>query len=120
MDLLMNRDKGVHDLVFINGECPTTGDRVDVVIQRLYIRLRTFLGEWWLNVEYGVPWLERILGQKGNKSTVDMVIQEQILAEAGVAQISYFTSSYDNPSRTYSCSFRVKTITGQESSTITI
>lgn len=119
MDLLLDRTK--HDLVFINGACPTTGDYVDVVVQRLYIRLRTFYQEWFLNVEYGVPWLERILGHKiKNKSTVDMVIQEQILAEAGVARIITFNSTMDNPTRRYSCTFRVKADSGEESQEITI
>lgn len=118
MDLLLNRD--THDLVFINGACPTTGDRVDVVIQRLYIRLRTFFGEWYLNVGYGVPYLERILGHKVKKSTVDMILQEQILGENGVESILAFSSSMDNPTRHYSCSFRVKTDSGVESAEIVI
>src|SRR5690625_7764190 len=80
MDLLLDRNN--HDLVFVNGECPTTGDMVDVVTQRLYIRLRTFLGEWYLNYKYGVPWLEKVLGHKTKKSSVDMVIQEQILGRS--------------------------------------
>lgn len=118
MDLLLNRDS--HDLVFVNGACPTTGDRVDVVIQRLYIRLRTFLGEWYLNVGYGVPWLEKILGQKTKKATVDMLLQEQILTENGVAQVLEFDSSLDILSRTYRCTFRVRTDSGELSNTITI
>lgn len=120
MDLLLDRRGEVNDLVFVNGVTPITGDLVDVVTQRLYIRLRSFLGEWWINVEYGVPWLERVLGHKINKSSVDMIIQEQILLENGVEQITAFSSTYDNPSRVYSCSFRVRADTGQESSDITI
>lgn len=120
MDLLLDRRPGVHDLVFINGECPTTGDLIDVVIQRLYIRLRTFLGEWFLNVEYGMPWLERILGHKIEKSTVDMILQEQILNETGVKQVLDFSSTLDNQTREYRCSFRVKIFTGETSGVITI
>jgi len=120
MDLLMNRDGSVHDLIFINGECPTTGDLIDVVTQRLYIRLRTFLGEWFLNVEYGIPWLEEILGHKVPKSRVDMILQDQILAETGVRQITEFKSTLDNLSRTYTCSFRVMIESGEESQVITI
>lgn len=120
MDLLLNRSPGVHDLVFVNGECPTTGDLVDVVIQRLYIRLRTFLGEWFLNEEYGIPWLERILGQKTQKSTVDMILQGEILKETGVQQVIEFKSTLDNPLRVYSCSFRVRINGGGVSEVITI
>lgn len=120
MDLLMNRDGKVHDLIFVNGECPTTGDLIDVVTQRLYIRLRTFFGEWFLNVQYGVPWLEGILGQKVPKSRVDMILQEQILSETGVKQITEFNSTLDNLSRVYTCSFRVMIESGEQSQVITI
>lgn len=120
MDLLLNRNPGVHDLVFINGECPVTGDMIDRVIQRLYIRLRTFLGEWFLNVEYGVPWLEDVLGQKAPKSRVDMVIQSQILEELEVKQITEFSSTMNAQTRVYSCTFRVMVASGEISEPITI
>lgn len=123
MDLLLKRESdnpNTHDLIFINGECPVTGDRVDTVTQRIYIRLRTFLGEVYLNEPYGVPWIERILGHKGRKSTVDAILQEQIQSVSGVAEITEFTSSFDNARREYSCSFRVRTDSGQLSNTIQI
>jgi hypothetical protein len=120
MDLLLNRNPGVHDLVFVNGECPTTGDMIDRVVQRLYIRLRTFFGEWFLNVQYGVPWLEEILGQRAPKSRVDMIIQNQILSEDEVKQITEFSSTMNNSVRDYRCSFRVKVASGQTSELITI
>lgn len=119
MDLLMKRD-GVDsmDLVFINGETPTTGGYLDALVQRLYIRLRTFFGDWYLNVEYGVPYLERILGHKVKKSTVDAIIQEQIMLERGVKQIMNFKSSLDPISREYVCEFRVKAEGGATSGVI--
>lgn len=118
MDLLLDRNK--HDLVFINGACPTTGDMIDRVIQRLYIRLRTFIEEWFLNVEYGVPWLEEILGQKAPKSRIDMIIQNQIMSELEVKQITEFSSSMDTLTREYRCSFRVRVASGEVSDVITI
>lgn len=110
MDLLLDREK--HDLVFVNGATPVTGDRTDAVVQRLYIRLRTFLSEWYLNEFYGVPWLERILGHKTRKSTVDKILQTEILGVKGVDRIVFFSSSWDNAYRHYSCTFVVKTDEG--------
>ena len=127
MDLRMDFSNGKHDMVFVNGSCPitgarcpVTGDRVDVVTQRLYIRLRTFFGEWWLDSSYGVPWFERILGKKVRKGSVDIVIQEQILAERGVAEIVEFSSSLDVPNRIYQCKFKVRVDTGDVSGDIII
>lgn len=119
MDLLMNRVPGSFDLVFVNGECPTTGDLVDRVIQRLVIRLRTYYQEWFLDVEYGVPYF-RVLGKKVDKSTVDIMLQEQIMMELGVKQVLDFRSTLDNPTRIFSCSFRVKVTSGETSGMITV
>ena len=125
MDLLLYRDLNKpegYDMAFINGECPTTGDTVDIVTQRLYIRLKTLYAEWFLNVEYGVPYFERILGikNKNNKATADMIIQEHIMMDAGVKQITFFESQFDNTSRVYSCQFRALVEDGNETATITI
>ena len=120
MDLLMDRTVGHFDLVFVNGECPTTGDEVDRVIQRLYIRLKTLLSEWYLDVDYGIPYLQRILGHKTLKSTVDMILQGEILDETGVQQVLEFSSSLNNLTRQYECSFKVVVQSGATSQTITI
>lgn len=118
MDLLLDRTTG--DLVFRNGECPTTEDRTHGVVQKLYIRLRTFLGEWYLSETYGVPWLERILGHKVNKSTVDMIIQEEILKVDGVDKILSFSSEYLSATRGYKCRFSVQSDEGKRSEEIII
>lgn len=116
MDLLLNND--TKDLVFINGACPAVQDRAAVVAQKLTIRLRTFFQEWFLNTDYGVPYLERILGKKVKKSTVDAIIQEQIYKERGVAEIVSFKSTLVK--RDYSCEFRVRADNGDLTETITI
>ena len=120
MDLLWKRDGAVHDLVFINGECPTTDGRSDSVAQRLYIRLRTFKGEWFLAEGYGVPWLENVLGHKVKKSTVDMVVMDAIMSVEGVKRIISFESSFDNPKREYECKFVVVADNGVATEEITI
>lgn len=113
MDLLLNRNgPNGSDMVFVNGACPTTSDYADVVAQRLYIMLRTFQGEWYLNENHGVPYLQSILGHKIRKSVVDRILQEKILAEEGVAEIVLFISSLSDE-REYTCTFRVRSKTGE-------
>jgi len=116
MDLKLGKD---NDILFVNGQCPVTTDRAEVVAQRLQIRFRTFYSEWFLNEEYGVPYLEKILGHKKvTKNAVDIIIHDQIRAERGVASISFFKSAYDSARRTYQCEFRVKTGSGEETEPI--
>lgn len=123
MDLLLNNDPtspSYGDLTFKNGPLTpdfTTQSRVDVVAQRLWIRLRTFRTEWFLDEGYGVPYWS-FLGKKVSKAQVDLIFQREILAEAGVTEITAFESSIKN--RQYSMSFRVRVSTGDETDTITI
>ena len=90
----------------------------ETVAQRLFIRLRTFLGEWFLNTAYGVPYFTEVLGKKTSKSAVDLIMQQQILAEVGVKEITYFNSTLIN--RQYSLNFRVKVVDGSTTDTISI
>lgn len=105
MDLLVNRETG--DLVYSNGKCPVSKDEGDVVAQRLYIRLRTFLTEWFLDRNYGVPY-GNILGNKVSKAKADQILQTEILSVEGVSEIFEWSSNIDKK-RVYSCQFRVKT-----------
>lgn len=116
MDLQLDQES--HDLVFINGECPITTGLVESVTQRLIIRLRTFFSEWFIDTTYGVPWLERVLGHKINKNSVDIIIQENILKDEFVSQVVSFRSTYDSLTRKYSCQFRVRVIDGTMSELI--
>ncbi len=109
MDLKLDLDTG--DMVFVNGTTPITEDYTANVGQRLFILLRTFLAEWYLNTDYGIPYTQQIMGRKIKKSTVDRILQQKILGEQGVSEILSFDSTLDN-GRTYSCTFKVRTIVG--------
>ena len=118
MDLLLDMATG--DLVFHNGPLTqeyTTQPFVQTVAQRLFILLRTFEGEWFLDLTHGIPYWDW-LGQKVSKQKVDSRLQQEILATIGVKEITYFNSTLVN--RQYSAQFRVRVRTGEETTTITI
>ena len=106
MDLLMDIRNGVHDNVFVNGQCPVVTDPVERVMQRLKIKLLTFKGEWFHNTEYGVPYWQEVLGKKVSKSRVDIILQEAVLEEPGVVEIVSFSSSLER--RSYSLEIRIR------------
>lgn len=114
MDLLVNRQRdtdGYGDMVFVNGSTPVTEEFVDAVAQRVFIMLRTFESEWYLNDSTGVPYLTRILGYKIEKSTVDRILQQKILEQSGVADILEFNSALSGK-RVYEASMRIRTTGG--------
>lgn len=97
MDFKLDYQTG--DIIWKNGpltKADVTQPFTENVQQRLFIMLRTFMGEWFMDTEHGIPYFQRILGRKTPKSTVDRIFQEKILAEQGVAEIVSFTSSLVN------------------------
>lgn len=124
MDILLNRDRSspkFGDAVFKNGpltKSDVTQPFVQNVSQRLYLRLTCFEGEWFLQDDYGVPYFQRVLGLKPTKSAVDQILQQEILEERGVKEITFFQSSLLN--RVYSATFRVKCVDGSETDLINI
>lgn len=109
------------DAIWINGPLTregVTGPFTENVAQRLRIRLLTFEGEWFLDTTYGVPYWQRILGQKPTKSAIDQILQQEVLSENGVKEIVSFTSSFVN--RQYSASFQVRVVNGEVTDTINI
>ncbi len=118
MDLLL--DPNTNDLVFKNGAITVTSSQSEIVAQRLKVTLYTFLGEWFLDDEVGVPYFQQIFGKARSKATVDVIFQNIISKDPGVVEIREFNSTLDNPSRGYSMSFKVRVSDGTITDNITI
>lgn len=111
MDILLNDE---NDIAFDNADVPlvTDEERLDVA-QRLRIKLQTFLGEWFLNIENGIPYYQRVYRKGVRKSEIDLLFQAAILEEPDVLAITEFNSTLDNASRHYSMNFRVRVASGE-------
>ena len=124
MDILLNNDRtslDFGDALFVNGPLSPAGitqESAEVVAQRLSIRLKTYLGEWFLDVGYGVPYYQRIFTKKTTKTAVDRIFQQQILSERGVRELVSFSSTFEN--RQYSMSFKVRVMNGSVTESITV
>lgn len=116
MDLLLSSDG---DLVFTNSSVDVTASRADSITQRLKIKLRTFLGEWFLDTSYGVPYFQDIFGKGRKKSTIDSIIQKAIIEEEGVEAIISYSSTFEGV-RSFNVTFQVKVDDGTTSSDINI
>ena len=58
------------------------------VSQRLTIRLKTFINEWMLDLNYGVDWLNSVFGKGRSKSAIDAIIRNTINQEPEVEMIA--------------------------------
>lgn len=78
---------------------------VDAVAQDIDIRLKFFLGEWFLDRRLGVPYYEKILGQKPRLAAIKSIFRAAILTTPGVTAVNDLTVEYDGTSRVLNVSF---------------
>lgn len=116
MDLLLGTDG---DLVFDNEAVTVTTSKTEAIAQKLSIKLRTFLGEWFLNTSLGVPYFQEVFGKTKSKAAIDIIFRKQISEDEDVVAITEFSSTLESD-RSYSLSFRVRTISGETTDTINV
>jgi hypothetical protein len=97
-------DPFTHDLLITNFDLSTVDD-VDQITQNLGIRLRFFLGEWFLNIGVGVPFYQSIFVKSPNQINVESAIKNEIINTIGISEILSFASQYDNRSRQFALQF---------------
>jgi len=105
---------GTHDLLVLpSGLAETT----DSLAQCIDIRLRTFLGEHWLNPELGVPWFRDFLTKAPDLAVCRQVLWDTILGVRGVRAINRLDLSIAKATRVLTVTFAVN---GTDSFTSTI
>lgn len=74
-----------------NGDEVMISDLSTEVGQRLWVSFNFFLGEWFLNLDEGTPWFQRILGKGVGDRVIRAVLGQVILQCEGVAQLNRFS-----------------------------
>lgn len=82
-------DPGTGDLyVPDNGVIRMTSGTLETLAQRLRIKLRTFMGEWFLDTTIGVPYYQDILGVKNpDLGIIASIFRRQLLADPDVDSV---------------------------------
>lgn len=93
----------------------------EAVLQAVKTRLKLLMGEWWEDLEDGFPLFQVILLQRGNedgRKTIDLLVQERILATERVTGIESFESKMIN--RQYQAKAVINTEYGQITDTVAL
>lgn len=98
---LVDGDTNKHTILPING--------ADKVGQQIKITLLAFLGEWFLDVTFGVPYLEEILIKNPRISTVETILRAHINAVPHVIRLETFLVEWNRQARTLSVNFVAQT-----------
>jgi hypothetical protein len=118
-----------HDLIF--EEVPqVTGMQVrhsikpingaDRVAQQIKMTLLTFLGEWFLDIGFGVPYLEEILVKNPRLTSVESILRAKIKAVPDVQKITSFAMNYNRRHRTLQVEFTAHTLLGTITDSVTL
>lgn len=94
------------DLLVDNSDL-VLNSQVDAVSQYLRARLRTFLGEWFLDQSIGIPYFKEIFKKEINIATVDAILKDAILSTPNVIELQEFDFDISN-NRELKLNFKIK------------
>ena len=87
----------------------------DILMQRLYLRFKTYKRDLWWSLSYGIDYLNEVFGMNKPIRSVDVIIQNEILREPMVENLVSFESEVIN--YTYNCKFTVSVVNEPETIT---
>ena len=85
---------------------------VEAVSQAVMTRLKLLKGEWWEDLEDGLPLWQEILGSQGSNqhlTYVDNLITQRVFNTPGVTHIIDYEGLWNSSTRQYSFSARINT-----------
>ena len=90
-------DQQAFDIVLVEDgsglvDLDITIDSADDLMQRLFLRLKTYPRDLFWNINYGIDYLNTIFGKNRPKGTVDIILKSEINKEPMVESIDYFKS----------------------------
>lgn len=94
-----------------NGDLQFTVGKEEIS-QIIAQRLKTVLGEWFLNVDLGLPYFDSILVKNVDLSVIEALIRNEILNCPGVIDIEEFTMDIDKARRELSVDCRINSVEG--------
>ena len=93
---------------------------LDAVVQAISSACGLFKGEWFLDLEAGIPYFEDVLGQTYSQQTVLTIFRKQILKVPHVLQILEISSVFDSATRVLAVTFEVSTEFGTAQGEVTL
>ena len=99
------------DIAVIDGALPMVIG-IEEVQQSLTNALSSFEGEWFLDLDLGMPYFQTILDKATSLSTIESYFLEAILAVPGVLDIESFDMEFFADTRSLDITTRVRTSDG--------
>lgn len=116
IDLLLDDN---NDLVFVDGDL-VFSKGMDAIVQQCRIAMQMFQGEWFLNLDAGLPYWQSILGQKPAVAiqAAQIFIRRELELVNGVLDILKLQITYVRETRALQVSWQVDTVFGETPSDV--
>lgn len=116
-DLKLNKSG---DLAIDDSGLITVFDGAERVAQQVRVTLKTFLGEWFLDTSFGVPYLDSIFVKTPNRAEIEAIFRARIADVPGVEKITSMTLQIDREIRMLRVAFEIETSLGPASGSVTV
>lgn len=98
----------VGDLWLTSGHEVVLSDKTSLVLQKVFVVLNFFRGEYPLDLERGVPYYEEILFLPPRRNVIQAVFTRALLAIPDVEAVEELTYRFDKSTRELFVSFRLR------------
>ncbi len=101
------------DLSLSGGSLVTTDDRATETAQRIVSRIKTVMGEWFLDTNFGLDYRNAIWKKQTSKQARDAHIQKQALLSSGTgSKIKEYSTVHNTVDRKLTVEMTVQDIDG--------
>lgn len=69
------------------------------IMQDVFIRLRFFFGEWFLDPTQGIPYFRYVFIVNPDQRLIESIFRRVILGTPGIASLDSFSLQFDRPNR---------------------
>ena len=104
----MYLDPVTGDVTTKNFNLRLTETLTEYVSQKIENKLKTFLNEWYLDRDIGLPYYQRIFTKQADIDDVNSIFRSEINSLDEVVEIIEFEVDYNNTLRKYSIAFNAK------------
>jgi hypothetical protein len=104
-------DASTHDLSIVGGDLQLVDESLRVA-QQIEVTLLFFLGEWFLNTDFGVPYFDVVYIKAPNWAAINAVLRARIIDVPGVTRVTRLDLLFDQARRALSVTFEAETIYG--------
>lgn len=109
--MIVRRIDENHDMTFGRGIADMARDD-EATAQSVKTRLLLLRGEWFLDTDAGVPYLQQIAIKPANLPLAQAIIKQTILETEGVAELRSFGMTFDRETRRLTIQATVTNIYG--------